>query len=157
MELLQHLHPDFKEFLELLNAHSVRYLVVGGYAVAFHGYPRATGDIDIWIEIAPDNANQMVRVVRDFGFGGLGYTAADFQEPGTVIQFGVSPIRIDILTEIDGVSFPTAFALRETPLLDGIPVSIISLHDLQRNKAATGRAQDQVDLARLTAPPADPT
>ncbi len=147
--LANQLSPDFKEFLELLNAREVQYLVVGGYAVAFHGYVRATGDIDIWIKPQGANARKMVQVVRDFGFGSLDYQEADFMEPDTVIQFGVSPIRIDVLHQIDGVHFDAAFAGRQVGVFDGVAVNMISLHDLRTNKAATGRLKDQLDLQQL--------
>lgn len=141
MSLTDSLDQDYKEFIELLNAHQVSYLVVGGYAVAYHGYVRYTSDIDVWVEIAPDNAERLAGVMRAFGFGNL-YQPADFLQPDTVIQLGVAPVRIDILSEIEGVQFADCFAHREVAEWDGVKVSFISLADLRRNKASTGRPKD---------------
>ncbi|MFO1423793.1 MAG: hypothetical protein U1F70_09105 [Candidatus Competibacteraceae bacterium] len=96
---------DFKEFVELLNKHNVEYLIVGGYAVGIHGYPRYTGDLDVWINATVENARKMVRVLDDFGFSSFGLTEGDFTKPGNVIQMGCPPFRIDVLTTIDGVDF----------------------------------------------------
>ena len=99
------LPKDLREFIELLNSHEVRYLIVGGYAVAYHGHPRATGDIDFVVEVSEENARKLEAVLLDFGFGGLGLTAADFLQPGIVVQLGYPPNRIDLLTTISGASF----------------------------------------------------
>ncbi|GAB3576615.1 nucleotidyltransferase [Hymenobacter daeguensis] len=143
------LSPDYKEFVELLNAHAVEYLVVGAYAAARYGVVRNTGDIDVWVNPTPENARRVVQVLADFGVAGLGHTAADFTEPGNIIQIGVSPIRIDVLTEIDGVSFAECYPGRQTAVLDEVPIAVISIHDLRRNKASTGRPKDQEDLRLL--------
>ncbi|GAA3999750.1 nucleotidyl transferase AbiEii/AbiGii toxin family protein [Hymenobacter fastidiosus] len=148
MTLANSLDQDYKEFIELLNAHEVRYLVVGGYAVAYHGFVRYTADIDVWVEVAPENAARLVRVMRDFGFGSL-YKEADFLEPGGIIQLGVAPVRIDILNEIDGVRFADCYAACETTTWDGVAINFISLADLRKNKASTGRLKDQLDLKNL--------
>ena len=100
---------DFKEFIELLERHNVAYLIVGGYAVGFHGYPRFTGDLDIWLKISEANAMRLMDVVKDFGFSTLGITKNDFLEHGNIVQLGYPPLRIDLLTEIDGVSFDACF------------------------------------------------
>lgn len=144
------LSPDFKEFVELLNAHGVEYLIVGAFAVARYGVVRNTGDIDIWVRQTADNAAKLVRVVAEFGLASLGYTAADFMEADIIVQIGVTPFRIDLLTAIDGVTFAECYPNRQTSVLDGIPVAVISIHDLRRNKASTGRAKDQEDLRLLS-------
>ncbi|MCC3152610.1 nucleotidyltransferase [Hymenobacter sp. BT770] len=143
------LNPDFKEFIELLNAHAVEYLVVGAYAVARYGVVRNTGDIDVWVNQSEGNVTRLVGVLAAFGVAGLGHTVADFMEPGTIVQIGVSPIRIDLLTTIDGVGFLECYPNRETSVLDGVPIAVISIQDLRRNKASTGRAKDQEDLRLL--------
>ena len=143
------LSPDYKEFVELLNARAVEYMVVGAYAVARYGVVRNTGDIDVWVNPTPENAARVVQVLADFGVAGLGHTAADFTESGNIIQIGVSPIRIDVLTAIDGVSFAECYPDRQTAVLDGVPIAVISIHDLRRNKASTGRPKDKEDLRLL--------
>ena len=148
MPLANSLDQDFKEFIELLNAHKVRYMVVGGYAVAYHGYLRFTGDIDVWVEVSPANAALLVQVMRDFGFGSM-YREADFLAPGGIIQLGVAPVRIDILNEIDGVTFADCYAACEPSTWDNVVVNFISLADLRKNKASTGRAKDAADLRNL--------
>jgi len=148
MTLANSLGQDYKEFIELLNAHEVRYMVVVGYAVAYHGYVRHTGDIDVWMEISADNAMRMVRVMHEFGFGMM-YQEADFLHPGTVVQLGVSPVRIGILTEVDGVQFAECFAVCESTTWDGVAINFISLADLRKNKASTGRPKDAADLRQL--------
>lgn len=143
------LSPDYKEFVELLNAHRVEYMIVGAYAVARYGVVRNTGDIDIWVNPTPENATRIVRVLADFGVASLGHTAADFTQHDVVVQIGVSPIRIDVLTAIDGVGFSDCYPNRQTAVLDGVPIAVIGIHDLRRNKASTGRAKDQEDLRLL--------
>lgn len=144
------LSPDFKEFIELLNAQGVEYMIVGAYAVARYGVVRNTGDIDVWVNATMENAARLVQVLKDFGLASLGHTAADFTEPDVIIQIGVPPFRIDVLTDIDGVSFLDCYPNRQEGMLDGVPVFVISLNDLRRNKASTGRAKDQEDLRLLT-------
>ena len=148
MPLANSLDQDFKEFIELLNAHKVRYMVVGGYAVAYHGYLRFTGDIDVWVEVSQANAALLVQVMRDFGFGNM-YREADFLAPGGIIQLGVAPVRIDILNEIDGVTFSDCYAACESSTWDEVVVNFISLADLRKNKASTGRRKDAADLRNL--------
>lgn len=148
MTLANSLDQDYKEFIELLNAHEVRYMVVGGYAVAYHGYIRHTGDIDVWVEVEPGNASRLVQVMQAFGFGSM-YKEADFLQPGSIIQLGVSPVRIDILSEVDGVRFDECFAACEPTVWDGIAVNFISFSDLQKNKSSTGRSKDAADLRQL--------
>lgn len=143
------LTPEYKEFVELLNANGVDYLVVGAYAVARYGYVRATGDIDIWVKPTVENAQQVVTVLQQFGLGGLGYTEEDFSQPDTIVQLGVAPLRIDLLTSVDGVDFDQCYIQREIRVLDEVPINFISLTDLRQNKASTGRLKDQLDLQNL--------
>jgi predicted nucleotidyltransferase len=144
------LDPDFREFIQSLNDKDVRYLIVGGYAVAVHGYPRYTKDIDIWIELDPQNAEKVVHALHDFGFGSLGLTASDFLTPDQIIQIGYPPSRIDLLTTVPGVLFKNCYPRRQLIDIDGLSVSFIDLEDLKRNKRASGRAQDLADLENLT-------
>lgn len=143
------LAKDFKEFVAFLNARGVEYLVVGGYAMAFHGRPRFTGDLDIRISRTPENAARLVEALRDFGFGAVGLTVEDFTTPDRVVQLGYPPFRIDLLTDIDGVGFADAWPRRERIEHDGIPFHFIGLEDLKANKRASGRARDVDDLENL--------
>jgi len=133
------LNQDFKEFIRSLNDNQVRYLVVGGYAVALHGYPRYTKDIEIWIELAPANASRIVRALEQFGFGSLGLKEQDFLETDMIIQLGYPPRRIDLLT-LSGVDFDQCFTTKVVADLDGISINFIDLESLKMNKRATGRA-----------------
>ncbi|RTL15611.1 MAG: hypothetical protein EKK52_20025 [Burkholderiales bacterium] len=142
------LNPDFKEFAELLNAHGVDYLVVGGYALAAHGHPRYTGDIDFWLDRNDANIERLLLVLRAFGFESLGLSIADFA-PDAVIQLGQPPRRIDLLMGIDGVQFADCHARREVIAVDGVPLSFIGLDDFKQNKRATGRLKDLADLDAL--------
>ena len=143
------LDPDFSEFIAFLRAHDVRFLVVGGYAVAAHGHPRYTGDLDVWLLVSHENADRLLRALDDFGFGSLGLTAEDFTEPGRVVQLGYPPLRIDLMTSADGVSFEECWEQRLEVAIDGAPVPFIGLHDLRRNKMASARPQDVADVAAL--------
>lgn len=143
------LDRDFKEFLECLAGRDVRFLVVGGYAVAAHGHPRYTGDLDLWVWTGVENAESLLMALSDFGFGSLGLVADDFTEPGRVVQLGYPPVRIDLLTSIDGVDFEACFDRRVEIVLEGLAVPFIALDDLRRNKASSGRPQDIADLAAL--------
>jgi hypothetical protein len=141
------LPPDFKEFLRLLNSNDVQYLVIGGYAVNYYGYSRATADLDIWIAIDAGNAARVAQVLREFGF-----TKADaqsFVEPGRIIRMGVPPVRLEILTTISGVDFTECYRRRLKSELSGVPVNRIHLDDLKRNKEASGRLKDRLDLEQL--------
>ena len=146
------LDPNFSEFIELLHVHEARFLIVGGYAVGFHGRPRYTADIDIWLLVDPANARAVVAALADFGFGDVGLTEADFSVEGQVVQLGYPPLRIDLLTSIDGVDFADAYARRVEVELGGLTVPFISLPDLRRNKQASGRAQDLADVEALADP-----
>ena len=143
------LSQDFREFIQSLNDNQVRYLVIGGYAVALHGYPRYTKDIDIWIEMTPTNAANMLKALEQFGFASLNLQAEDFLTPDQVIQLGYPPSRIDLITTPDGVDFATCFADHLEVELDGIKVNFIDLENLKLNKRASGRLQDLADLENL--------
>jgi|SRR5579872_2444911 len=143
------LSKDLREFIALLNSHKAKYLVVGGHAVAYHGYPRFTGDVDFFIERTQANAQVMENVLNDFGFSGVGLKAADFMQPECVIQLGRPPNRVDILTSISGVDFAHAWAAKVDASFDGVPVFVISKELLIQNKKAVQRAQDVADLKKL--------
>ena len=145
----QVLPNDFKEFLRLLTEADVQYLLIGGYAVGYHGYPRTTADIDIWVALSPDNAEKLVSVFRRFGMQDASITEALFMESGKIIRMGVPPMRIEVLTEIDGVSFPDCYAQRIQAEIDGQKVNIISRKHLRQNKQASGRHKDLDDLEHL--------
>jgi len=143
------LPPDFGEFLRLLNAHQVDYLIVGGYAVAFHGHPRATADIDIWIPMREQTAQRLVMVLKAFGFDVPELSTDLFLHPDQVIRLGTPPLRIELLTTIAGVDFDVCHARSVRTTLDGVDVRLIALDDLKTNKRAAGRHQDLADLDHL--------
>lgn len=143
------LNQDFKEFIVSLNDNGVRYLVVGGYAVALHGYPRYTKDIDIWVEMTSENASNILKALTQFGFGSLGVKESDFAVPNQMLQLGHPPGRIDILTTLPGVEFSECYAARTIVEVDGVSVNFIDLENLKKNKKATGRHQDLADLENL--------
>ena len=144
------LNQDFKEFIQSLNDHDVRYLIIDGYAVAFHGHPRYTKDLDIWIELGQGNAANILKALAQFGFGSLGLTEDDFLEPDQIIQLGFPPSRIDILTTLEGVDFDECFASKTITTIDNIQMNFIDLENLKKNKKATGRLQDLADLENLS-------
>jgi predicted nucleotidyltransferase len=143
------LNQDFKEFIKSLNDHEVHYLIVGGYAVALHGHPRYTKDIDVWIWISEENAERMMAALEQFGFGSLGLQAEDFLAPDQVIQLGYPPARIDIITSLVGVDFEACYASRVQIDIGGVAVNFIDVENLRKNKRATGRLQDLADLESL--------
>ena len=143
------LTQDFREFIQSLNDNHVRYLIVGGYAVAFHGHPRYTKDLDVWLWIDEQNAEKMVKALDQFGFASLGLTADDFLEPGTIIQLGYPPNRIDLITKLVGVDFETCYTNRVEEQLDDVVLPFIDLNNLKKNKKASGRLQDLADLENL--------
>ena len=145
----QQLPHDFKEFLRLLNAHRVEYLLVGGYAVAHHGHPRTTADMDIWIAIHPDNARRLVDVFNAFGMKSPDITPELFMDSGRIVRMGVPPVRIEILNRIDGVNFTDCLSRAVTAEFDDIRVPLIALSDLRMNKQASGRYKDLDDLEHL--------
>ena len=144
------LSPSFKEFIRSLNDNHVHYLVVGGYAVALHGHPRYTKDLDVWVEASPDNAAKMVKALEQFGFGSLGLEEHDFLVPNQMIQLGYPPNRIDLLSTLLGVEFTGCYASRVRVDIDGCPVEFIDLENLKKNKKAVGRNQDLADLENLS-------
>ena len=143
------LSRDFKEFVELLIKNKVEYLIVGGYAVAIHGYPRYTGDLDIWLNPTPENAKSIVKTVNEFGFSSFNLTLSDFTKPGNVIQLGYPPLRIDLLTEVDGVIFKECFINRKEVEIDNLIVNFIGYADLIKNKKQSGRLRDINDIENL--------
>ena len=143
------LHPDYKDFLRLLNSHNVRYLLVGGYAVGYHGYPRATGDMDIWIEMSEPNSKKVASAFRDFGMSDEAISEDLFLETKKVIRMGEPPVRLEVITSASGVDFKECFSHREVLEIDGIPINFISLEDLKKNKRAAGRFKDMEDLEHL--------
>jgi hypothetical protein len=142
-------NQDFKEFIKSLNDNDVRYLVVGGYAVALHGHPRYTKDIDVWIWLNEANAAQLIKALEDYGFGALGLQPADFLTPDQSIQLGYPPNRIDLITSLPGVEFEECYAARVEAEVDGMPVHFIDLENLKKNKGASGRLQDLADVENL--------
>ena len=143
------LNQDFKEFLKSLNDNGVRYLVIGGYAVAFHGHPRYTKDIDIWISMDAANAANIVKALEQFGFASLGLQESDFLTPDQIVQLGYPPNRIDLITTTPGVDFETCYVARIQTEIEGIMVNFIDLENLKRNKKAVGRHQDLADIENL--------
>jgi len=141
--------PDFKELLALFNAHRVEYVIVGAYALAFHGAPRFTGDLDLFVKPNPDNARRILAALAEFGFGSAGLTAEDFTRPDHVIQLGVPPVRIDLITSLTGVSWEETVAGRATGSYGDIPVHYIGRQQFIANKRATGRKRDLADLEAL--------
>jgi len=144
------LSKDFREFIALLNAAEVRYLVVGGYAVAVHGYPRYTKDLDIWIECSQKNADSLMKALDQFGFGALGLRVEEFLEKDQIVQLGYPPNRIDLLTSLTGISFNDCYEARMTVRIEGLKIDFIDIDNLRKNKTATGRTQDLADLEQLT-------
>src|SRR5947199_6312494 len=143
------LSPDFKEFIQFLNDNNVHYLVVGGYAVALHGYPRYTKDIDIWIESSQENAARLVNALEQFGFGSVGLKVEDFLEPDQVVQLGYPPNRIDLLTSLAGVDFQNCYGSKMAVDIEGLIVNFIDRGNLKQNKMASGRLQDLADVENL--------
>ena len=143
------IQPDFKELLVLLNAHGVDYLIVGGYALAYHGAPRFTGDLDVFISTTPVNAGKVYSALNDFGFGSVGLTPEDFSRADHVIQLGVPPVRIDFVTTIDGVDWTVAWAGRNHGEYGGVPVCFLGKSEFIKNKKAVGRLKDLADVEAL--------
>jgi len=143
------LTADFKEFLNLLNANGVEYLLIGGYAVGYHGYPRATNDIDIWIAMNQENASKMTKVLKEFGFDTPELSPELFLQKDRMVRLGLPPMRIEVLVEISGVQFRECYKERINDIIDGIAVKVISLKHLKINKKASGRYKDLDDLEHL--------
>lgn len=143
------LPDDFRDFLKLCAQKRVKYLLIGGYAVNYHGYPRATADMDVWIELSRKNAVRIVKALNAFGVREL--TEEVFLDKGAIIRMGVPPLRLEILNEISGVTFAKCYAARKRVVIDGIRVSLIDLKNLRKNKKASGRPKDLDDLEHLPA------
>jgi hypothetical protein len=143
------LTKDLREFIESFLSSKVEFMVVGAVALAHHGMPRFTGDLDLLVRPSEANAARILGALTQFGFGGLGLSVADFTTPDQVIQLGYPPVRVDLLTGITGVSFNEAWAGRSEGELDGLPVSMLGKAELIKNKRAVGRPQDLADVARL--------
>lgn len=141
---------DFKEFFELLNEEKVEYLLIGGYAVAYHGYPRYTADIDIWINPTNDNLESLIRVLRRFGFKSQPFTIETFLGKEKIFQFGVPPTRIDLITFLPGVEFAECYPTAESINSGGVKIVVIDRDNLIKNKLACGRPKDLIDLEQLS-------
>jgi hypothetical protein len=149
------LNRDFSEFIASCIAHDVRFMIVGGYAVAAHGHPRFTKDLDVWVWVDEHNATRLVSALEQFGFSSVGLTQADFLEDDTVVQLGFPPQRIDIITHVDGVEFAPCWDRRIEIEIGGQRVPFISADDLLANKKASGRPQDLADVAAIEGLAAD--
>jgi hypothetical protein len=143
------LPPDLNEFLRLLNSHDVEYLLVGGYAVGLHGYPRTTGDMDVWVNATPENASKLVGALIEFGYAAANLSPAPFTDPSKIVRLGVPPVCIDLIMTISGADFASSYARRKLDESTGTPVSLISLEDLKANNKAAGRPKDIDDLNYL--------
>ncbi len=143
---------DFKDFLKLLNARRVKYLIIGGYAVGYHGYPRATGDLDIFVEISPANAKALVGAFKKFGFDVPELKESLFLRKGKMVRVGRPPMRLEVLNDISGVSFDECYTSRVTDVIEGIQLHFIDLPHLLANKRASGRAKDLADVENLQGP-----
>ena len=143
------IRKDFKELLESLNAHEVEYIVVGAFALAWHGHPRYTGDMDLYVNPEPSNASRLMAALDDFGFGSLGLTQGDFTVPDQVIQLGVTPVRVDFLTSISGVDWRTAWACSVPGSYAETPVRYLGKAQYRSNKLASGRLKDLSDLESI--------
>ena len=140
---------DFLDFIRLCNQFEVEYLVIGGYAVSFHGYPRSTKDLDVCIKISEANADKMMQVIDEFGFASLKLSKEDFMKPGFITQLGHEPLRIDIINDLDGVPFDEAWINKRIVIMLGKPVNFIGYNELLKVKAKAGRPQDLADIDKL--------
>jgi hypothetical protein len=143
------LNEDYKEMLQLLSGNNVKFLVVGAYAMGAYGYPRATGDLDIWIEASVENVKRVYKSLAEFGAPLAEVSEQTFCEPGIIFQIGVAPRRIDIITKIDGVDFEQAYPRRHQIQIDDLNVPFISKENLITNKLSTGREKDRLDADYL--------
>lgn len=151
------LNPDFKDMLSCLKDERVEFIIVGAYALAAHGFPRATGDIDIWVRNSPENARKLLRALAKFGAPTSNLTDKDFTAQDAVFQIGIEPSRIDILTGIDGVEFEQARLNRVGVAIDDLEIFVLSKADMLKNKLAAGRDKDQADIVWLKKNQADAT
>ena len=143
------LNEDYKELLRIFSENKVKYLVVGAYAMAAAGYPRATGDLDLWVEADANNSRNVYTALALFGAPTSGIMETTFAQEGLVFQIGVAPRRIDILTKIDGIAFTEAFGNKEVIEIEGLSIPFLSVNDLIKNKLATGRSKDQLGAEYL--------
>ncbi|MCB0597486.1 MAG: nucleotidyltransferase [Lewinellaceae bacterium] len=143
------INRDFKEFLQLLNEHKVKYLVIGGYAVNFHGYPRYTKDIDLWIWMDRPNLEKLISAINAFGMESLQLDVTDFSASDTIIQLGYEPYRIDLLLEVDGLDFEKSFDQRQEAILDEVNINFLNINDLIEAKETAARLQDLADAEQL--------
>lgn len=143
------LNSDFRDFIKLLNTHSVKYILIGAFVRAFYGRPRYTGYLDVFIEATPDNATKMIKVLTDFGLGDIGLSIDDFTISDQTVQLGNEPRRIDILTGITGVTFEEAWSKKEKSVIDGLDVIILNKADYIKNKRALGRHKDLADIEEI--------
>lgn len=143
------LFDDFRDFIKLCNKAELRYLVIGGFAVSIHGYPRGTKDLDICVESSEENAKKLEKLIIEFGMGSLGLTAHDFLQHGMFTQLGREPVRIDIMVEIDGVNFSEAWENKRTFEYEGEMIHFVGYNELLKLKAIAGRPQDIADIAKL--------
>ena len=142
-------NKDFREFIELLNEHKVKYLVIGGYAVSMHGYPRYTKDVDFWIWMDRGNISSLIEAIKDFGFDSLELDEEDFLNPDNIIQLGYEPNRIDLLVQVKGVDFTDCYKNKLELEIEGLIIDFISIDDLITAKNASGRLQDLADVEHL--------
>jgi hypothetical protein len=147
------LNPDFRDILSTFNAEGVEYLIVGGYALAAHGLPRATGDFDLWVRTTRDNAARVYSALAKFGAPMNTCTVEDFASEDLIFQIGVEPVRIDVMTSVEGLTFESAWPGRLTVALEGVTVNVVGRDDLIANKSAVGRPQDRADVVRLKKQP----
>lgn len=144
-----YLPNEWKELVELLNLNEVKYIIVGGVAVTYHGYPRFTGDIDFWIAVSKDNADKVIKCLNEFGFGSLGLSSADFLDDDMVLQLGRQPLRIDFLTSLTGLLFDECYPKAIITEYEGVKLTILDKDSLLINKAALGRPRDLGDVDEL--------
>jgi predicted nucleotidyltransferase len=143
------LHQDYKEFIELLNANEVEYLVIGAFALGFHGHPRFTGDIDFWVRNDLSNAEKVFKSIKEFGFPMSKLKTEDFTSDDFIFQMGFPPIRIDIITSVDGLEFDKSFKNKNEKLIEGLKINFINIEDFITNKKRVGRNKDLADLEGL--------
>ena len=149
---MKKLNQNFRKFVSLLNSHEVKYLLVGGYAVSIHGYPRYTGDIDFGVEVSEENAVKIVSVLKKIGFDVPGLREELFLDTSRMSRFGRESVKIEILNSVSDLDFSEAFQNKIIVVFDGVELPVISIDDLRRNKQASGRAKDLTDLENLPRP-----
>ena len=143
------LERDFLDFIALCNKHAVKYLVIGGYAVSVHGYPRSTKDMDVCIEMSVENAEKMIAVIKDFGFESVELSESDFLSKNFITQLGYEPLRIDILNDLDGVAFAEAWGNKKVVIISEVEINFIGYNELLKVKEKAGRPQDIADISML--------